>query len=136
MNTLTLICGIPNAGKTTYSETYDNVIHLDDFDDRLFRERFRKCSKKASEIGSDMCVDGCYHVSEVRMELLEMFRGKDFKKICIWINTPLETCLERSNRSTNCGIVKLIGNIFQPPTMEEGWDEIIVVTPDENRTAI
>lgn len=124
---LTLICGLPNAGKTTYSARYDNVIHCDDIPHRTSDEMFEKCHKMLSEIHGDICVDGVYVSIERRKQLLDACGHQD-KKVCIWIDTPYEECLERERnyRKRPLDIVHTHHRMFQPPTLDEGWDEVII----------
>lgn len=120
---LTLICGIPNAGKTTYSAQYDNVIHLDDAND------CRQCNAQcgiASRVNEDICVEGVYNQAWQRKALIEACQNQS-PKVCIWLDTPLEECLERERNGRNrvLATVRLHHKILEPPTYDEGWDEII-----------
>ena len=120
---LTLICGIPNAGKTTYSARYDNVMHLDD---AFGQTRYDLCNKFASQAEGDVCVEGAYNQIWQRKALIEACQHQS-PKVCIWLDTPLEECLEReqNGRKRTLAIIHIHHNAFEPPTLEEGWDEII-----------
>lgn len=122
---LTLICGIPNAGKTTLSTQYAHVIHLDDLDGRT---HYDQCNRFASLYQGDVCVEGVYNRVRQRRELLEACKHQS-PKVCIWLDTPLEECLEREKnyRKRPLAIVHAHHNAFEPPTLEEGWDEIIII---------
>lgn len=115
---MTLICGLPNAGKTTYSQRYQNVIHLDDFP----RNKFLNCNAFVST-QDDCVVEGIYNLRCRRLRLLESYHGSA-PRICIWIDTPLEERLKRETRGRPSSV---INSGFQPPTLDEGWDEIIIV---------
>ena len=125
---LTLICGLPNAGKTTYSSKHSNVIHFDDY-----HNSFDRCNKVASSIQGDVCVEGVYNSVRRRKELLDACRHQD-RKVCIWLDTPLEECIEREKnfRKRPLGIVHAHHRSFQPPTLEEGWDEVIIIKGETN----
>lgn len=107
-----LICGLPRSGKTTLSMKYDNVLHLD-------------------QIGSypginllvkpDSVVDGVYETRRIREFLIKA--AKADRNICIWMNTDLEIIEKRGNK---------YWLYFEPPTLEEGWDEIIVLQGKED----
>ena len=114
-----LIIGYPNAGKTTYSAQFDNVLHLDDFPP----SKFLNCNEAVKQADGEVVVEGIYNLRCRRKKLLEAVK-KDEKKVCIWLNTPIEECIKRENRGRPRQVV--IGP-FQPPTLDEGWDEIIVV---------
>ena len=55
----------------------------------------------------------------MRKGLLQAYKGKGTK--CIWLNTPIEIKKTREGYSKNCEY------FFEPPTYEEGWDEIIII---------
>lgn len=120
---LTLICGISNAGKTTYSSKYKNTIHLDDF--KTVKE---VCSIVQKEKEKDVCVQGIFCLSRHRKQLCNVYNGN---KICIWLNTPLEECISRENRNRSQLIIKNGYEIFEPPTYKQGWDQIIIIENDK-----
>ena len=126
---MVLIIGHPNAGKTTYSQRYDNVLHLDDFPN----SKFLNCNKAVRETDGNVVVEGIYNLRCRRKLLLEQVKNKDCKNICIWIDTPLEVCLERERnyRQRHEHIVKSSYDMFQPPSYDEGWDEIIRIKGDD-----
>lgn len=107
-----LICGLPRAGKTTLSEKYENVIHLD-------RVGTYSCVNSEVSTKRDMTVDGVYDNKLSRTMLLRA--SKDERNICIWVNTDLDTVKKRGNTYFHR---------FEPPTLDEGWDEIIMIRGD------
>ena len=117
-----LICGLPNSGKTTYSQRFDNVLHLDDFP----RSKFLNCNKAVAEADGDIVVEGIYNTKCRRNLLLQSAKGR---KVCIWIDTPYEVCLDRCQTEEQKRIVNIAMDMFQEPTLDEGWDEIIIVKP-------
>ena len=110
---LTLICGLPRAGKTTYSKRYDNVIHLDS----CFS--YRGVIHAMRGMKDDVVVEGVYNHAYERKQLLNAYEGEMGK--CIWLDTPDEI------RSTRPGWGKNCIKPFEPPTYEEGWDEIVII---------
>lgn len=112
---LTLICGLSRSGKTTYSKQYDNVIHLDKvgFD-------YERCKELIRNV--DVVVEGIYNKTDQRESLLSVYHGGATK--CIWLDTPLEI------RKTREGYSKHSNVLFEPPTLDEGWDEIIIIRGD------
>lgn len=133
MNTLILVCGLPNAGKTTYCEQYENVIHLDSIESTSFEDKFNKCIHQAAQAEGDVVIDGNFFSSRIRQNLLNAFKDRDYKKICVWVNTPFDICLERArNGGRDETTVNHIYRYFDDPTLEEGWDELICTYTDEN----
>lgn len=124
---LTLICGIPNAGKTTYSLRYAEVIHLDDYQHgRKWQEQLRACNDDASKVDGDVVVEGIYNTKEQRKGLL-MACWHQTPKVCIWLDTPLDECIKRERNYRKRPISSVIHHdeIFQEPALDEGWDEVI-----------
>ena len=118
--TLTLICGIPNAGKTTYSEKFENVIHLDDYTNREADITYSRCNEMVVQSESDVCVEGVYGTVKRRKDLLEAVGDKFDKKICIWLNTPKDECIKRENRGRPDVLVVVHSKRMVPPTKDEG----------------
>lgn len=118
---LVLICGLPRAGKTTMSKAYNNVLHCDDFGCAPIPIRYDICAKKVQTL-SDIVVDGIYDKAEYRKKLIDSYKG-DYTK-CIWLDTPVEIRKTRPLYSRRCTFP------FEPPTLDEGWDEIIIIRGD------
>lgn len=122
---LTLITGLPNAGKTTYSLRFPDVIHLDDFpqvgDGGKYDRRNRQAASRETAV-----VEGVYNTRKLREQLLKVCAGHD-KKVCVWIDTPADVCKQRENRGRPAAIVDVQAAMLEPPAMDEGWDEIIIV---------
>lgn len=118
---MTLICGIPNAGKTTYSMQYKNVVHLDDYGHCLWT-----CLKKAVTFENPV-IEGVYWGKKERKELIN---AKDWgNRACIWLDTPVDECVKRTGKSERC--VRSYAQMFEPPTIDEGWDEIRIIRGEE-----
>lgn len=123
-----LVCGIPNAGKTTYSQAFQNVVHYDDMIG-IARQRYTELNELATNGG--LIADGVFGERKRRVELVE---SASDKATCIWIDTPVKICLqrERSGRMRGDFIVLHHAKTFEPPTLDEGWDEIIIVRNNES----
>lgn len=117
---LTLICGLPRAGKTTYSEQFENVIHLDT--SGAYHGVINRLKRKSG----DIVVEGVYRLSQERKRLIQAYNGKGFK--CIWLNTPDEV------RQSRHGWDKWCDRPFEPPTYDEGWDEIIIIEDNNDKS--
>lgn len=117
-----LITGIPNAGKTTYSSQFENVIHFDGVRGRDRRDKI----VSAVEQDNSICVEGVYAKARERKRLVEASKAKN---TCIWLNMPLDMCVYRENtgRQRSEHLVQVVYEDFEPPTYDEGWDEIIEI---------
>lgn len=114
-NIFILICGVSGAGKTTYSKRFKDVIHLDDYIGKY-------CYQKVKEVAenNDYVVEGIYNKVHLRKELLEI--KKDKYKKCIFIDVSKETLKKRR---------MFAYPQFEPPTLNEGWDEILIIRDNE-----
>lgn len=111
---LTLICGCSRAGKTTYSKKYDDVIHLDGLAKKL-ADRYAMALSMA-RTDKNLVFDGIYDRADLRSALVDAYQGDTC--ICVWIDTTRDVIRSRIK-------IPYPHNTFEPPTFEEGWDEII-----------
>lgn len=128
--TFTLICGLPNAGKTTYSKQYKNVIHLDDYKIK-YRDRWQDaCFKTLRQMKNSMCMEGLAISKEFRKSLVNIAKARNYNTICIFIDTPVDVCIKRCDLNDK-GVPKqnivLYGKLINRPTLEEGWDELKII---------
>lgn len=108
---LTAIIGHPNAGKTTYSGRFENVIHFDDYLGGHYADGYALAATM-----EHVTVEGLFQRRKTRIELLDALAHHSHKR-CIWLDVPPEVCMRRPN---------FRGRAFmEPPTLDEGWDEIV-----------
>ena len=115
----TLIMGVPNAGKTTYSGKYNTVIHLDDLG------LIERVCQKIRQMGDDVVAEGVFASSSQRKRLIDSYTG-EYKR-CVFLNITLDECIKREDRGRPAWLLKNAYKYFEPPTYSEGWDEIIVI---------
>lgn len=129
---MVLIIGLPNAGKTTYSKRFFGVVHFDDV--KGGRHKWDNVVKMV-EADPSIVIEGVYAKASHRKPLIDACKGK---KICIWLDTPMDVCVERerTGRKRSEHMVVLAARSFEPPSYEEGWDEIVVIKGDENGRSI
>lgn len=125
---ITLICGVGCAGKTTLSKRFENVIHLDDIG--LPWERYAKVNTMVAQIFDDVVVEGIYDNADLRSELVKAYRGDSAR--CIWLN-PSRHIVEKQGEKRRVPITKMHMN-FEPPTYDEGWDEIIIIEDNNDES--
>ena len=126
---MTLICGIPNAGKTTYAKRFENVINFDRVKgtNKQMRERVLEMVKE----NPSAVVEGVYHKAEDRRNLIKAAgSGK-----VIWLDTPTDECVrrEKAYRKRPTLLVEACARHFEPPTLDEGWDEIIIIRGNDEQ---
>ena len=123
---ITLVCGRCRAGKTTYSKQFENVIHLDTAA-KSGRDRYPSVLRLVSEQTGDVVVEGIYDTAEKRRALLDAYAGEGSR--CIWLDTPLEVISGRMGLPAGRHHLSVVPREFEPPTYDEGWDEIEVMRP-------
>lgn len=124
---ITLICGVPNAGKTTFSAKYQKCLRYDEIALTTPKRYAHICETVRSE--GDIAVEGVYDEKWRREEFVKACHEGGHKAVCIWLDTPLEVCIERERnyRHRLEQMVRHSYDAFQPPTYDEGWDEIIII---------
>ena len=127
-----LITGIPNAGKTTYSQKYDNVIHFDEV--KGGRHRRDKVIESVKD-DNILVVEGVYEKAKDRKALID---ASNTHNTCIWIDTPLDVCLDREGKYRHRGkhLVIWADEAYEPPTLSEGWDEIIIIRGEHEQRIV
>lgn len=120
---LTVIIGLPNAGKTTYSERYNNVLHLDDIG------RTENVINAINQAFEDVIIEGYFGRADVRKRILHAYNGKTK---CIFLDISVEQSIQRENRNRNPQILRNAARFFETPNLDEGWDEIIIIRGDDN----
>ena len=109
--------GLPNSGKTSWIRSYKpsiSGVHI--FFDAVFSE-------------ADKRGDMAYEVKD---------RCPKAKTICVYVRASLETCLERQLERQRTGdkhirpdIIQSAHDSFEPVTVDEPFDEIIIVRIDD-----
>ena len=146
--TLTLIVALPRAGKSTWAEQNKRDRELLVEPDWIRRNILGHDYCKASEPiiwlicdsfarialgqGTSVLLDGVHLTKFVRQKYIRLAQDMGAHVDCIWIDTPLEICLERNHISEE--EKKLPGEAlinkadsFEPPTQEEGFRQVIVI---------
>ena len=113
---LTLICGIPNAGKTTFSKQFENALHQDELGTHVV--------EAVKEATGDVVIDGYFGTSEIRRKVLEAYNGQSR---CIFLDIPTWESIRREDRHRHPQILRNAARFFEPPTYSEGWGEIITI---------
>lgn len=136
MVTVYVMCGVPGSGKTTTSKQMAEEHGLErfSFDEmRCFRlEEFMRPALEAIREGKSVILDSTNLRANVRAKILQAVEDIPCKKIAVYMNTPLEECIRRNaNREArlqDC-IIESTHRSLQPPTLDEGWDEVKEVKP-------
>ena len=106
---LTLICGFPRAGKTTYSQQYEGkcpVLHFDEI------HSYSYILKQVQNTTDDIVIEGIYIHPRFREQLVKAYHGQGTQ--CIYLNTSIEI------RKTREGYTPTAYHRFDEPTYFEG----------------
>lgn len=101
-----IMCGMPGAGKSTY------------------------LSKNYSE--KSVYFDATSVAPKRRKHLLQLIKKSKAKKICVYLNTPFNVCIERNNTRTDdrkvpMDVMKRMNDNLKTPDKSEGFDQIITI---------
>lgn len=139
MEYLITLCGAPASGKTTLSKKLAEAYNLIrySFDERncIYYEDLIQPVLESLNKGHHVIIDALHNRKSLRKQLLESIIDINCKKILIYMDTPLGDCIRRNAERPNplpAFIVEDIYNSFEPPTLDEGWDEIYYYSGGED----
>ena len=128
-----VMCGVPGSGKTTRSKQMAEEMGLVRFsydEMRCYRqESFLRHAAEAMREGKNVILDTVNLTANVRKKLLRYVEDIPCQKIVVFMDVPLEECQRRNaNREMKLPdrVIKNLHQGLQPPTDDEGWDEIHV----------
>ena len=137
MNTLYVMCGIPGSGKSTLSKRIADDYDVTRFSlDEMGYVRQFKLIPHIVEVlkrRESVVADSLYTKTQWRTELLEAVKDIECKRVLVYMNTPLDVCIQRNRgrkKPLPDFVVEHQFEQFEKPTLEEGWDEIIYVKED------
>lgn len=137
MSVLYVMCGVPGSGKSTFSRKFAEEKGLErfSFDEmQCFRlESFMRPAIEAMREGKSVILDTVNLRVNVRKKVLQAVENIPCRKVVVYMDTSLEQCLyrnaHREARLQDC-IIESTYKSLQKPTLDEGWDEIIIVKED------
>lgn len=129
--------GVQGCGKSTWVARHlagtHVVVSKDHWPNARRREaRLRRVVAEQLAAGCSVVVDGTNPSREDRGALLSLARGAGARTRAVWLDLPVETCLERNLAREGRARVPVVGVLatarrLEPPTLEEGFDEVRVV---------
>lgn len=148
MNKFYMLVGLPGSGKSTISNELGVKIFSSDTlrkelwgneeiqgDNKLlFNElhnRIKECLKK----GEDCVYDATNISAKRRTQFLNEIKKIKCKKMCIFVATDFNVCLQRNNlrdRKVPYEVIKKMYFNIDIPQYREGWDEIIIKRTRDN----
>ena len=146
---LYMFVGLPGSGKSNYTrklakKTGASVHSSDDIRKELYGDEriqddgnavfniLHSRVKKDLREGKSTIYDACNISYKRRMAFLQELNNIPCKKVCIFIATPFEKCLENNAKRERYVPVEVIKNMlkhFDTPSYFEGWNEIKICYP-------
>lgn len=132
-----VLCGLPGSGKTTLSHQLSHQYNakICNYDD--FRQNYKNKNLKdfyhfvyKSALRQNVIVDTINLHQYGRLSLLKAIKDISKQKILIVMTTSVEECIKRNaqrfgQKNYVCeSALYTLERHFQPPSLEEGWDEI------------
>lgn len=137
MKTLYVMCGIPGSGKSTLSRKLaeEHGLTRFSFDEMqcYTARQFLRPAVIALQEGKSVILDSTHLRVNGRKAVLKAVENIQCRKICVFIDTPFDECLRRNaQREARIPDVMMESTrrALEPPTIEEGWDEIIIINED------
>lgn len=85
---------------------------------------------QALQEGKSVILDSTNLRVNVRAKILQAVTDIECNKVAVFMNTPLEECIYRNaNREARLQdfVIESTHRSLQPPTLDEGWDEILII---------
>lgn len=135
--------GVPGSGKSTFAASHPEcmVVSTDTIRKELFGDESEQKNgalvfeiayarlAQAVALGHDAIFDATNVKRKSRAELFKRF--PNVEHVAVFVNTPFPVCKKRNNqreRRVPVSVIKRMTYQLEPPTLEEGYKEIIEIS--------
>ena len=149
MNKIYVLVGLPASGKSTYAREVLSKEAIIYSSDAIRKELFgnEACqanhklvfstlytrAKQSLADGKNIVIDATSINKFERERVLSNFKDVNAYRVAIYFDTPVELCYQRDEkRSRTVGreVIDKYVERFEYPSMEEGFDEIMIINGD------
>lgn len=142
---LTVLCGIPGSGKTTWRERQrqgDVIVCLDEIrreltgdpscqevNDEVYKIARRRV-REALEEGRDVTVDATNTTRSERRNWVKLAEEAGVEARCVWLQASVEQAMAANterDRNVPREVIERMARRLQPPRRSEGFSEVLVV---------
>ena len=132
------IIGPSGSGKTTLSHKITkehNAVRWSGDETKLRPKRLIPLVVESLKDNDTIVLDFLSTKLKLRQYILEELKDIECKKILVFMNTPLEECMRRNLLKDDPlpqFVIEDTHSSLEYPTLDEGWDEIIVINNDKD----
>ncbi len=133
-----IFVGLQGSGKTTYFKNHFAASHEHiSRDIQQTAEREAAFTRECIRLGRSFVLDNTNASRAVRAPYIREAKAAGFAVLCYFFDTPVRTAIGRNNHRKDKKPIPVPAILrtakrLEPPSLEEGMDEIRTITPEQN----
>ncbi len=133
-----ILCGLPGSGKSTLASYIEqkykdfNIISFDELSCITYDDFIEEILLKNN---TNLVLDAVFQKNLYRTKIIKTLKQFNYCSILIYCNLSAENCFSRiQNREKifSLSLLKAMEQRFEPPSYDEGWDEIYYCYEEES----